>query len=52
MYEPWTGVIGDEANCHVILDCLGTDGNGVPPDGVHKVELLASRNSDNIECVL
>lgn len=52
VYEPWTGVIGDEANRHVVHARLGSDGNGVPPDGVPKVEVLASRSSDDIECVL
>lgn len=52
VYEPRTGVIGNEANCHVIHACLGPNGNGVPPDRVHKVEVLASRSSDDIEYVL
>ena len=52
MYEPWTRVIGDKANCYIIQVCLGPGGNCVPPDRVDKIESFASRSSDDIKYML
>lgn len=50
--EPWPGIVRPEAPCDIVVVRLQPNRHGVPSDGIRKVVGAASRNSDDIKCVL
>ena len=50
MQKPWTRVISDEPNSHVVRSRTGR--HDVATDGVGVIVCRGARTSDDVECVL
>ena len=50
--EPWTRVVRDKTECHVVVVCLYASRYCVPPHRVDEVIRTTTRHSDHVENML